>query len=372
MNIFQYKCLVTPEQFFKYGFAEQKMLLCCDVINLVKRKHKLLGIKRSLSAKRTSISRHNDSGRVTLLSHGQGKQSSFYYERDTQKKQVNVTTLGSDLKPSGRASRNGSARMSRDFDVHNQLAGTGTFKPNESTVSLRTRSLEASERLTGSLAFQVPNRHRYCKGVHCENSKQRLESNAPENQEGQQAPSVLRHRGENKVDSKDFLPDEVNPEHNSRSNSNKQSGTEVTHVPSRDNRHHMNETRHPEHQPVTFNINAHASAHAAHATAHAAHTTAHGSKQSKHENQDIRNVIASKQGETHHDYRHHSQAEHVQQFGSKNQDAHALPADLVALLRDSILNLNQKFDSFNQTINEKIEKIERNYEDLSTKLDNLG
>lgn len=40
VNFFQYKCLVTPEQFFKYGFAESKMLLCCDVINLVRKKHK--------------------------------------------------------------------------------------------------------------------------------------------------------------------------------------------------------------------------------------------------------------------------------------------------------------------------------------------
>lgn len=47
-------------------------------------------------------------------------------------------------------------------------------------------------------------------------------------------------------------------------------------------------------------------------------------------------------------------------------------ADLMAMLRDSIMNLNQKFDRFNETVTGKIEKIERNYEQLSAKIDTLG
>ena len=52
INLFNYKPLITHEQFFKYGFAEMKMLLCVDFINLVKRKHKELKIKRNMNRKR--------------------------------------------------------------------------------------------------------------------------------------------------------------------------------------------------------------------------------------------------------------------------------------------------------------------------------
>ena len=40
VSMFGYKVQITTDQFFKYGFAEQKMLLCCDSIALIKKKHK--------------------------------------------------------------------------------------------------------------------------------------------------------------------------------------------------------------------------------------------------------------------------------------------------------------------------------------------
>ena len=43
-NIFMYRPKMTIDQFFKYGFAEMKMLICVDAINLVKRKHKYLKV----------------------------------------------------------------------------------------------------------------------------------------------------------------------------------------------------------------------------------------------------------------------------------------------------------------------------------------
>ena len=57
VNLFNYKVKISLDQFFKYGYAEMKMLLCCDVIDLVKQKHKQIGIQRSLSAKRAPASR---------------------------------------------------------------------------------------------------------------------------------------------------------------------------------------------------------------------------------------------------------------------------------------------------------------------------
>lgn len=44
----------------------------------------------------------------------------------------------------------------------------------------------------------------------------------------------------------------------------------------------------------------------------------------------------------------------------------------MAMLQASITNLNQKFDRFNDTVTEKIDKIEKNYETLNAKIDSLG
>jgi len=75
-----------------------KMLLCCDVISLVKRKHKNLKMQRSLSAKRVMFNRPStDSGRYSMLSHTKGKQSNFYYERDAKTKMTRVNALDNNL-----------------------------------------------------------------------------------------------------------------------------------------------------------------------------------------------------------------------------------------------------------------------------------
>ena len=76
VNLFTYKVKITIDQFFKYGFAEQKMLLCCDVIELVKQKHKHIGIQRSLSAKRSATTREAreaQAGRFSVVALDQGK-----------------------------------------------------------------------------------------------------------------------------------------------------------------------------------------------------------------------------------------------------------------------------------------------------------
>ena len=99
VNFFSYKIKITQQQFFKYGFAEMKMLLCCDVIKAVKQKHKQLRMQRSISAKRVMLSRTKmaDSGRFSLLDHDQGKQSHYHYERDAQTKSARVNSLTRDL-----------------------------------------------------------------------------------------------------------------------------------------------------------------------------------------------------------------------------------------------------------------------------------
>jgi len=39
---FQYKPVLTKQQFLQFGFAERKMQILCDIINCVVKKHKEL------------------------------------------------------------------------------------------------------------------------------------------------------------------------------------------------------------------------------------------------------------------------------------------------------------------------------------------
>ena len=52
VNLLGYRSNITEDQFFKYGFAEMKMLLTCDLICLVKQKEKHLKVRRNLTATR--------------------------------------------------------------------------------------------------------------------------------------------------------------------------------------------------------------------------------------------------------------------------------------------------------------------------------
>ena len=78
-----------------------------------------------------------------------------------------MTTLGSDFKPTPRKDRDTFGEQQADTErVPNQRL-CKSVRGNESTISSRARSLEVSQRLIGSVAFQVPNRHRHCKGKDC-------------------------------------------------------------------------------------------------------------------------------------------------------------------------------------------------------------
>ena len=90
VNMFGYRPKITIDQFFKYGFCEQKMLLCVDTINLVKRKHKMLKVQRSLTSKRSNLTRSVDTGKVSTVSHWQGKSQTFKFERDSTRKVARI------------------------------------------------------------------------------------------------------------------------------------------------------------------------------------------------------------------------------------------------------------------------------------------
>ena len=57
MNILGCKPRIQLAQFFKYGFAEQKMMMCVDTIKSVKALHKEIRINQSLSSTRKSVTR---------------------------------------------------------------------------------------------------------------------------------------------------------------------------------------------------------------------------------------------------------------------------------------------------------------------------
>jgi Centrosomal spindle body, CEP44 len=69
VTIFGYRPSITLDQFFRYGFSEQKMILCCDVINLVRRASKDLKIAKTLKMKRSETCRANQNGRFTVINH---------------------------------------------------------------------------------------------------------------------------------------------------------------------------------------------------------------------------------------------------------------------------------------------------------------
>ena len=100
MSIFGYRPCITLDQFFRLGFAEQKMILCCDVINLVRRASKDLKLAKDLKRKRSEAVRSPEGGRFTVVQHSvrEGETESrkdYAYSQDTVNKVVKVQQLDS-------------------------------------------------------------------------------------------------------------------------------------------------------------------------------------------------------------------------------------------------------------------------------------
>nr|XP_041571765.1 centrosomal protein of 44 kDa isoform X5 [Taeniopygia guttata] len=67
---FQYKPILTKEQFLQVGFAERKMQIVCDIINCVVKKHKELSNSSKHTQKKPLVERHSGnevSGDLHLL-----------------------------------------------------------------------------------------------------------------------------------------------------------------------------------------------------------------------------------------------------------------------------------------------------------------
>jgi hypothetical protein len=82
------------------------MILCCDVINLVRRASKDLKIARNLKKKRSETIRSPEGGRFTVVQHSvregdQEKRRDYAYSRDTVNKVVKVHELDSQFQYDG-------------------------------------------------------------------------------------------------------------------------------------------------------------------------------------------------------------------------------------------------------------------------------
>ena len=65
------------------------MILCCDIINLVRRASKNIKLQRALNRKRSETSRAESVGRYSIVNKGQQRKD-YSYERDTVNKVANV------------------------------------------------------------------------------------------------------------------------------------------------------------------------------------------------------------------------------------------------------------------------------------------
>lgn len=118
-----------------------------------------------------------------MVSHDMGRQSHYEYERDTCTKTARVNSLSKDLATPKK--QQSSRRVDMSASSRNMCSGysnsrkkhcpvhqpeLGYSARSRSASSARYHSLEAYERLTGSLAFKPANRHRH------EEKKQEVQS----------------------------------------------------------------------------------------------------------------------------------------------------------------------------------------------------
>lgn len=110
------------------------MLICADAIGLVKRKHKYLEIQHSLKSKRSDITRS-----VDTRTQWQGETNMFKVDCDSSLKASRFALENSELKTPVKSHR-----------LCEQISGTSL---RSSSLSTRTRSFEATQRLIGTVAF---------------------------------------------------------------------------------------------------------------------------------------------------------------------------------------------------------------------------
>jgi len=96
---------MTLDQFFRFGFAEQKMILCCDVISLARKAQKDIKTTVMLNRKRSGASRAASAGRFTVQ-RDDSPGVDYQFERDSVQKVAKVSRVdGQSLMEEGERTR---------------------------------------------------------------------------------------------------------------------------------------------------------------------------------------------------------------------------------------------------------------------------
>lgn len=136
-NLLGIKPRVTIQQFFKYGFSEQKMMMCVDTILAVKHLTKELKIQSSLKSTRKATARSSSSNRRSPMK--------------------NLTQTALTIKHRSLAEIQ--EDMRQDFLTWQQKEAAKHL--NKKRKRTKQESLECQMRLTGNKEFQSLNRHRH-------------------------------------------------------------------------------------------------------------------------------------------------------------------------------------------------------------------
>mmetsp|Transcript_7024 Transcript_7024/g.11803 ORF Transcript_7024/g.11803 Transcript_7024/m.11803 type:complete len:288 (+) Transcript_7024:3-866(+) len=151
-NFLGLKARVQLHQFFKYGFAEQKMMMCVDVIKRVKELSKEIRIKQQLKSTRKMVTRSQSlSGTRFQMPNGPMAQKEL---AESRKNFVNETGLK--IKHSSLAEIQ--EDMKNDFMTAQQKQANRVLEKKKKRS--KKEKLECSMRLIGHQSFQTRNRHR--------------------------------------------------------------------------------------------------------------------------------------------------------------------------------------------------------------------
>jgi hypothetical protein len=135
------------DQFFKFGFAEQKMILCCDVISLARKAQKDIKLTTMLNRRRSGASRAASGGRFTVKRED-SPGVDYQFERDSVQKVARVSRVdGHSLLEEGERTR------------ASRLRSPSSTIDRRGSSSAKKRSASSRFRDTAGASFSNCHRH---------------------------------------------------------------------------------------------------------------------------------------------------------------------------------------------------------------------
>lgn len=149
VSIFGYRPSMTLDQFFRFGFAEQKMILCCDVINLARKAQKDIKLTVMLNRKRSGASRAASAGRFTVQ-RADSPAVDYQFERDSVQKVARVSRVdGQSLMEEAERTR------------ASRLRSPGSTVDRRTSTNSSAKKQSASSRFRDTVGATFSNCHRH-------------------------------------------------------------------------------------------------------------------------------------------------------------------------------------------------------------------